>query len=300
MKSNITFNNLNLLPIFFEIWRERSLTLAAKSLAMSQPVLSQALKKLREEFNDPLFVRVSHGLVPTPRADQIGEALRDLLPLIEGVYTHQTESFKNERRDVTIGATAYFELLIIKKLSAKLFAEAPNYKLKTQELTGGLPVAGLESGQIDVAIAAYFNDLPASLRLRTLADDPIVVLTDGEHPYVKMPDLKTYLAHSHISIAVPLDQMQTIDVALAEKNKSRNIVAYLNNFLTPVTLLPGSRHIVTCPKSLAQYYAEIFELEISAPPIKVKPIRPKMIWHERFHKDPAHVWLRELIVSSSL
>ena len=87
-----------------------------------------------------------------------------------------------------------------------------------------------------------------------------------------------------------------IDFALEEKGKKRNIVAYINNFLTPPTVLLGSNYLISCPQSLASFYCQFLNLKVSQTPIKVDPIQSKMIWHDRFHYDPAHKWVRETLV----
>lgn len=75
--------DLNLLPILLALHDARSVSMAAQQLGMSQPGVSTALGKLRAAFDDPLFVRTSRGMEPTPRALALIPAARDVLARVQ-------------------------------------------------------------------------------------------------------------------------------------------------------------------------------------------------------------------------
>lgn len=293
---NITSKNLNLLPIFLVIGEELNLSRAAVRLGASQPALSHSLVRLRELFQDPLFVRVPHGLAPTPKALELLPEVQALVRSAEGLLTPAAVDLKTIERELVIAATTYFELRILEALVARLRKEAPKVTLTTVALQGDFPKRELERGEVDVAIAAYFADLPGTMRFKALGKDPHVCVVRKGHPYAKSQrTVDDYLAHGHVVISVPLGVRQKIDDALEKRGKSRHIVARLNNFVSAPQVVASSDLILTCPQTLAERYATWLGLQVVPTPLPVAPVEVKMVWHERQHADPFHKWARAII-----
>jgi DNA-binding transcriptional LysR family regulator len=285
--------NLNLLPVFIAIADELNLSHAAKRLNLTQPALSHALQRLRDEFDDPLFVRNAHGLSPTARAMDLAVQVREALQRVEACYRSGTFDLKKIDRRLTLASTTYFELRILKTLLKLLDAEAPLLRLDCLPLSGEFPAADLQSGRIDLAVAAYFKDLPDSFRQMSLSREDHVCLVAKRHRYLKARNrLADYLEAEHLIIAVPPGQLQKVDVALAAVGKERKIGARISNFMTPPMILEASDFILTCPKSLAENYCSTHKLSIAPAPIEIPPVEVKMVWHERTHADPLCRWFR--------
>lgn len=292
--------NLNLLKIFVVIAEELNLGKAAKKLRLGQPALSHALKNLREEFGDPLFVRVPSGLAPTARAETLTPQIRDILRSIEGIYNNKKDLVLEEiKTHFVIGATGYFELRLTDSVFPQILSEAQNVTLQTLALHGEFPKRELESGEMHLAIAAYFEDLPPGFRLLKLGTDPIVCLMRKGHPYLKEQGLKSYLKYTHLKIDVPVGSKSQFDIALEQRHLKRKIRFFASNFTSPPFILSNSNLILTCPQSLASRYKEQVPLCIAPAPISSPDIDVKMVWHERFQHDPFHRWVRSLISSLS-
>ena len=292
----LSSRNLNLLPVLIAIEEERSLSLAAKRLKLTQPALSHALQKLRKEFGDPLFVRSSTGMTPTRRAAELIPQLRLILEPLADCYRPKYLNLKNLSARVTLASTTYFELRILKRLMRSLEDEAPKVRLDCLPLTGAIPVTELETGTIDVAVAAYFENIPRGMRLKVLSQEPHVCVVTRGHTYANAKNrLQAYLKAEHLLISIPMGVEQKIDLALKELGESRKVGARICNFMTPPLVLEGSDLVLTCPQSLAEQYLLHYDLEIVPTPIEVLPIQVKMIWHERTHSDPLQRWLRTQI-----
>lgn len=298
---NIRTKDLNLLVILLVISEELNLSRASKRLGLSQPALSHALNRLRNELKNPLFVRASRGLVPTPMLLELAPRVREALHLIEILYgEHEAFNLKTFSGKIVLATTTYFEIQVISEVMAAMVSSAPKVKIQTRSLNSGFPMAELERGEVDLAIAAYFDQLPESYRMRTLGKDDFVGLCSAKNPFLKTKrNLDSFVKANHIQIDVPSDVVAPIDQYLFSRNLNRNLVAQLGNFVTPPMMLIESNLLLTCPRGLAERYKKIFDLTIFELPIKLPQIEVRMVWHERTHVDPLQIWFRELLAQKS-
>jgi DNA-binding transcriptional LysR family regulator len=288
--------DLNLLKLLVTIGETLNLSRAAEELNISQPALSYSLKKLREDFDDPLFVRTSHGFQPTPRALEILPKIKTVLEISQALYTPTKFDLKNYERTVTLALTTYFEAIAIVPLMRRLEKEAPKVNLKTISLQGNFPKQELESGEADLAVAAYFQELPESYYVQVLGKDRHVVLARRNHPYLKSGQtLKDYLSYPHVKIGVPANTISQVDQILAEKKLSRNLIGNFNNFLSPLIAVTETDCLLTLPERLAQTFEKMADVKMGDVPLKDSFIEVKMAWHGRFQNDPFHQWLRQTL-----
>ena len=295
----MTNRNYNLLSIFKTIAEEGSLSKAALKLGLSQPTMSYSIKRLREDFSDELFIRLPHGISLTPKAEILMPQIHELLSKLDAVYSGQPLKFSEFKGRFVLGATAYFESLIIKDLYQALRLNAPLATFKTISLTGGTPVQELINGSMDLAVASYFDELPKSFFARTIATDPYVVLLRKNHPYMNTKQsLSDYLNLKHIRIALGPSDIGRVDKVIAKKNLTRNLVGQIGDFLTAPLLVAQSDLALTIPKRLATLYKPLAQLEFVETPIRVEPIEIKMIWHARNHKNTIQKWYRETVIKS--
>ena len=154
--------NLNLLPIAFALYEERSVSGAAKALGMSQPAVSMALRKLRAHFNDPLFIRAARGVEPTPRAHALVKASRPLVArLQEDLVFEQTFDAARSMRAFTFALSDVGEIVFLPRLIERLRAAAQHCSIRSVSMPPQQIARGLEKGEIDLAVG-YFPDLVQS------------------------------------------------------------------------------------------------------------------------------------------
>ncbi len=291
--------NLNLLPTLLAIAEDLNLSRTAKRLRLTQPALSHSLQKLRTEFNDPLFVRSSNGLAATSRCLELIKYTRNVLENASGLYNLATPEISKIERTITIASTTYFEQRIISALLKRAAKDVPRVRFDFRPLSGEFPKRELESGEYDIAVAAYFRNLPDGMRQRIIATDDFVCVTRKKHPYINAKKrIESYLTFQHLAIAVPPGSEQPIDLALRSKRLKRDVTLSISNFLTPPNALLASDLILTCPTTLAESYVKHHPLTVSECPMQLERLQVQAIWHERFHHDPLHNWLRESLISA--
>jgi DNA-binding transcriptional LysR family regulator len=297
---NIRDKDLNLLGALLVIGEELNLSRAAFRLGLSQPTLSHALSRLRKQFGDPLFVRSQHGLVATPKVEALLPRAREVMAMADSLYglSGKLDLLKLDRM-VVIASTTYFEARAFPRFMRIVGKQAPLLRLETRSLAGGFPKKELESGELDLAVAAYFQDVPERFRIKTIVQENFVCVCSKRNAYLRTKmSAEDYLACRHLQIEVPPGVIAHVDRYLADRKKRREIAMRVGNFLTPARVLNETDLLLTCPRSLAESYAGMTALTVLELPFKLPPIETKMVWHEKNQSDPFHAWLRDTLASS--
>ncbi|WP_192035963.1 LysR family transcriptional regulator [Halomonas sp. YLGW01] len=292
---NIAGKDLNLLLLFHVLYQEQSVSAAARRLALSQPALSHKLAKLRHAFGDELFVRAPRGLTPTPRAHELAPRVQQLVAGIEGFFDFCEGSDYLARVDrVHLFTTDYIEQLLLPRLLPVVRREAPHLQLVTHNTRGRLPRAELETGECDIAIAGFYDNLPDSYYQQRIHHEDFVVLAARDHPRLGAGlDLEAYLACSHLVTTLTGDLDGHIDKRLREQGRSRQVVAGLSSFTVPPLLVAESDLLLTCLRSIAEQAVRRFPgLVMHDCPVAVSEIDVIQTWHQRTHDDRLRRWLR--------
>jgi DNA-binding transcriptional LysR family regulator len=294
--------DLNLLTVFRAVDDARHVTRAARLLGVSQPALSQALRRMREAFGDPLFVKTPRGMVRSPFAESIAEPIRDALQRIErdvlvrGPFRPQELS-----RRFRVRSTDYLESLLLPRLVPALHAVAPGVQVAVLPVGIALPKEELESGGCDLAVAGFFGELPDGFYQQLLFTDGFACAASAKHPRLRAGGkltLDSFCRERHVLVAPGGELSGAVDRALARKQRKRTVVVGASAFLSAVWLAAHSDCILTGPSRLIEQLASALGASTFAPPIDLPEIRVVQVWHGRSHADPAHRWFRELVQTS--
>ncbi|TCK01576.1 LysR family transcriptional regulator [Volucribacter psittacicida] len=291
---NLKTLDFNLLKAFDALFDERSVSKAAERLAISQPAMSGVLLRLRESFDDPLFVRVQRGVEPTNRALGLAVPIKNILKEVEQLL--QIEEFNPLKAEmvVTIACTDYSLRAIIKPFLIELNRQAPNIKLATLNIDEALVPQQLEKRQIDFALTtADFQ--AADTHFRHLYQEKYVCAMRNNHPLAQQNrlSLADFCRYPQALFSYSGGHFRGVtDEALAELGKQRNVVLSSQHFLILPEVLQQSDLLAVVPKRLVQSLPDIYYLD---PPLPIKGFTKTLVWHERTHRDPAYIWLRHLI-----
>jgi DNA-binding transcriptional LysR family regulator len=294
---NISQIDLNLLVVFQALSAERNTVRAGEALGLSQPAVSHALGRLRVVLGDRLFVRGARGLIPTPRALELEPAVKKILAEAEQVLLRPPPfDPRTSRKTIRIATTEYFEQVVFPALFAELGRRAPFVSVISRSTLGKLPKGELEAGDLDLAIAGFFKNVPERFFQQKMFDDDFVaVARAGLIPGKSAISLERYAKCRHILIS-PQGDMQSKARELLEKNGHEIHYALgTASFLSPARILAASDLLLTCPRKLANSYRGSSPLEIRELSFKIPAISLVQVWHERNQDDPAHRWFRELL-----
>jgi len=287
--------DLNLLITLDAVLAEGSVTRAAKRLRLSPSAMSRALARLRETTGDPLLVRAGRGLVPTPRAIELRERVAQLVRDAQEVL-RPTELLDLKKLDRTfaIRTSEGFAENFGPALIARIGEMAPGVRLffmhkpdkDSKPLRDG--VVDLETGVINLASAP-------ELRGQSLFRDKYVGVVRAGHPLSRgkiTPE--KYAGGMHISVSREGIDKGPIDDELRPLGLERKIVTIVGGFSIALGLARGSDLIASVPE---RHTASLREGMHSFPlPLPVAQFSVSLLWHPRFSADPAHQWLRNLIL----
>ncbi|ROR98787.1 DNA-binding transcriptional LysR family regulator [Sinobacterium caligoides] len=285
--------NLNLLTIFLEVYRLRSITLAAESLGLTQPGVSGALKRLKQQLGCELFVREGRGISPTNAAQQLAQQIEPALNNLEFALGN----FRNF--DPRKGRV--FEVFVNEPMMSMLqplveqdegmgncsirFNLAPNdedellYKLNLQQADLAIDIGQISS---------------QSYHSKPLYSEELVVVCSNDHPRITGSlSSEEYYHEQHITVKVRRSKLYTADYFAEESMLQRKISCESHSLMSMMGLIANSECIGFMTSTFANQYADKLGLQILNSPFETKPVVHTMFWHSRNNNDPAQNWLRD-------
>lgn len=292
---NLKRVDLNLLVALDALLDERNVTRAADRLAMSQPALSNALRRMRSLFGDPLFLRGQRGLVPTPRAMALAGPLKELLSNADALVRPQAFDPREADVEFRLATTDYMAITLVAPLLEHLRQIGSGIRITVRSLeTTDIPER-LAHGELDLAIS--IPEFSAQhLQSRRLYSDHYVGVVRHEHPLTQepRPSVQRFCSYPQVLVA-PAGGAITgpVDVALARLGAARSIQVSVPSFLLLPHLLVESDLVAVCPSRLSTVFSE--QLSTFGVPVEVSPFDVIGAWHARSQNDPAHRWLRQTL-----
>jgi DNA-binding transcriptional LysR family regulator len=291
--------DFSLLLLFRELVRHRRTTVVAERIGLSQSAVSHSLTRLREIFDDPLFLRKSDGLQPTQRA-------LELLPRVEALIKLACETvgafdrFEPDQSDrlFRLAGNDMVCTLLGAPLIATLREAAPRVRITFRSSVGRAALDGLASDDIDLALGR-FRSLPAAYDAVHLFDERFVVVARQEHPRLRRGlDLKTYLDLDHILVSFVGGLIGFADMALKRRQLSRRVVASVPMFLAAFAAVGSGDLIMTVPERIALRHAKSFGLNLYRPPLTIPGFSVMAVRHRRSQGDVGFNWLLEQVRAS--
>jgi DNA-binding transcriptional LysR family regulator len=294
---NLRSLDLNLLLVFDAIFNERSISKAAQKLHLSQPTVSNALARLRECLQDPLFERSSQGMLPTSRAKMISKPIRQALDVLDrGLRGEATFNFTHSSREFVIAVEDYGETIILPRLLEWLSKVAPHVRIRIRPEPSALLKIALRDGEVDLALD-YFALREAGYYSKSVLTETLLSLSRQNHPHVgEKLSLDSYLAQFHVVLAPRTDAMPMIDLALSKRGLQRRIAVTVPHFLSMPVIVQSSDLICTLPRRMAHLYADHFHLKTHAVPLRIPRFPIYLIWHESAENDAGHRWFRNCLI----
>ena len=309
--------DLNLLRVLDAVLSEGSLTRAARQLAMTQPAVSNAMKRLRDTLGDDLVQRSGFGIAPTARALALWPAVRAALSTLE--QTLSPGEFE------AVSSNTAFNLAMADATAAELMPSlieqmerlAPSVSMRVQPLTTRDPRRLLSEGQLDLAVG-HFPAVLADLTLQAqsaqeasghsatfahdrLYDGQYVCVMRKGHPLAKKTKLSLdqYCAAHHLLVSFSGRPFGFVDEALAGLSRQRRIVLTVNQFFTAGRVVARSDLLTVLPRHFVRVADTAGELIIRELPFSMPLVHVDSLWHRRSTEQPAHRWLRQQVLHAA-
>ena len=307
---NLNRIDLNLLVYLDALLRERNVTQAANTLNLSQPAMSNGLRRLRELFDDPLLVRTSEGMTPTERALELEPVVREVLTSIDRAV-QQRSAFEPQdaHRVFRIMASDYAESTLLPTVLGKLRNLAPGLTLDIMT-PSDVSFLDVERGKVDMVINR-FDSMPQSFHQIHLWNDSFSCVLSPENPVLEDFTLENYLKANHVwvsktgmgvGVGVNPDDVQRlgwVDAALNKLGKKRQIRVFTRHYQAAMTMAEQNDLIVTLPTRAALLNLDNPRVVLREPPLEIPPLELKMAWSPLLQHNPATKWLRKLIADTA-
>jgi DNA-binding transcriptional LysR family regulator len=304
--------DLNLLRVFDEVMVERNLTRAAAKLAMTQPAVSNALKRLRDALGDDLVVRSGYGVEPTPMALAIWPAVRDALAQLRNTFTPSSFVPAEADTQFTLAMADATASLLIPPLIAIVEREAPGVSLRVLPLTTRDPRQMLTTQDVDIAIGHF----PAAIAAISVEDiHPENAPTFGhcrlysshyacvmrrDHPLASSElTLDAYCAAHHLLVSVSGRPYGHVDETLATLGRSRRIVLTVNQFFTAGIVVANSDLLTVLPRHFLASTGTTDKVAVRPLPMDLPRVDVEALWRRRRAQRSGHDWLRASIVRAA-
>ena len=285
--------DLNLLHVFDTIYREGSLTRAAKALHLTQPAVSHSLSRLREHFDDPLFTRQGNQMVPTPLARRFLESMRPGLTQVQSAV-NQFHAFDpaTQRKTYSLGLRDVLESTFLPRLMERLDSY-PELEIVSQRIPRRDMETQLAAGKLDFAVDVL---LPVSNQTshELLRRDRLVVLARRGHPLIQNGlSMADYLSAKHVLVSSRTDGPGIEDFELSRLGVRRNIRLRCQHYFAACRVVEDTNLLLTMPETYARIIGERSEIAIMDPPADLPSLDVHLYWHKAYEGEPALVWFRE-------
>jgi DNA-binding transcriptional LysR family regulator len=294
---NLSKVDLNLFIVFDAIYTEANLTRAGQIVGITQPAVSNALSRLRETFNDPLFVRTAQGMVPTPMAQNIIGAVRNALQLLR-VSVQESRIFnpREANKTFSISMTDLVEIVLLPPLFQRLRRQAPGVKIESFLARRRETTKELAAGRIDFAVDAPINTDLQVRHVKLFEDRYVCVMRKG-HPLAKDKlSLDEYLSLSHVHISSRRSGLGLVDLALGKMGLQRKVALRSQHYLMASEVMQQTDMAMTVTESFARRH----NLHTVDLPVNTVPAQEThLYWHESTDQDPANRWMREQLIELS-
>ncbi len=291
--------DLNLLVALDALLDEGSVVGAARRMNLSPAAMSRTLTRIREAVGDPILVRAGRGLVPTPKALELRNQVRDVVEQAARVFRSADQvDLRTLRRRFNIRANDFFVGVYGGRLFAAMDREAPHCELRFVP-EGDADDEALREGRIDLRISNSRPQTP-EVKVQNLFSTTFVGLAREDHPLFDGEiTAERFSGFAHISMSRRGIARGPIDTALNEMGLERRVAVIAPSFHAAMFALPDSDLILPVPKETISSVTRLgLRLRAFDLPIPLSTLMLTQAWHPRYDKDPAHKWLRETLKST--
>ena len=299
MNANIRALDLNLLLAFDALYEERSVTRAADRLALSQPAVSGILNRLRNLFEDALFLRTSHGIVPTPRADALAGQIRHVIRSTQTLFEEEAFDPSTDSFEISLCGTDYVNRVLFSTLVPDILRTAPNAQISISHISSLERQEREILERADLMFFSYDPMLPEPEGQFLFGDEMVCVSSYRAHAEGEYVPLDALCALSHVlgQWTMRSSVSERLTNVLREQGLARNIVLRLPDFASVFRLMQTCELVAFLPAKLVAHSGGGLkrlrvDLDIPAAAVFAR-------WHPRLEKEPRHVWLRQKVTETA-
>ena len=287
--------DLKVVAIISDLYTSRSVSTTAANLSIRQSTVSMALAKLRRHFEDPLFVRTSAGMEPTPRGAELIDVLRSAEFYLRKALEHRVAfDPASSDRVFRLASTDIAQLTLLPTLLKRLKRISPAISVTLSTISDRTP-ALLESGELDLAVGFVYPRGTGFYGQR-LFQDRFICAVQADHPRVDGTlTIEQFEKEQHVAVSTSGTGHSIVEESLAAHGIRRQIGLRVPTFLGLGPIIANTEMIAIIPEQLGNYLAQAGSIKLVTMPIEISPYFIYQIWHERVMHDPASQWFRKVV-----
>lgn len=288
--------DLNLLVVLDAVLAERSVARAARRLHVTPSAVSNALARLRAAIGDPLFTRSGRGIVPTPRAEELGPAVARALAELDRAVRGATFEPRSTRRTFTLAVSDAGQLVQAPRVAALLAEVMPLARLRVVGIDSLLALGGLAGTEVDVVLGV--GERGTGIHVERVHDEPTVLVARRGHPALARRASRASLealGHVAVDMAPGRGLRDRTGAAWARARMRRDVRAVVPSFAAAAAVVATTDLVATLPRSLFALLGPRLGLAVVGGPAPMRAVSMHLAWHERTHADPAMISFREIV-----
>lgn len=272
----------------------RSVTQTAEALGQTQPAVSIHLRRIREIVKDPLFVKTSEGMSPTPRAETLVKEARDVIERVRHL-SHESPEFEpmTSSRIFRLCVPDAAQITLLPKILQYTRLHAPDVQIEALPIDENTAEV-LENGKADLAFGGFVPHMNDTFYQQAIYEQDFICLVNPHHPRIKdQLSLDDYQREAHVTVSYG-GSNRVINAEMERLGIKRKILLSLPGFLGVSRVIAVTDMITTLPRQIGEDLAELSRLRVVPCPAPLPVYKVKIYWHPRYHFDPANRWLRQL------
>ncbi|AZG72295.1 LysR family transcriptional regulator [Shewanella livingstonensis] len=291
--------DLNLFLVMTTVYQQGSITAAATKLHLTQPAVSHAIARLRDKFNDPLFVRHGRKMVPTALCQKIIPDVQQAMNLLNNSISNPAPfDIQQHKREIKLGLRDILESMFFPILVPDLLKNTPNLTVNSRQIKRTELEPALAQQNLDIVIDVLMpthKDIRSSL----ICHEAFSLICRKDHPILQQLTLENYAKASHALVSLKDFAIDTVDMALATQGIARNIALRCEHYFAAINVVSQSDMIMTMPNSYAMLLQQSMPIVVSPLPFEVPDLAVHMYWHQQAQEDPVNQWIRDKLLTIS-
>lgn len=285
--------DLNLFVVLKAVYTEGSITAAADSLHLTQPAVSHAMTRLRDKFNDPLFIRHGRKMVPSPYCQTIYPQIEQALAALNSSLIPQSYfDIRDHARNIKFGFRDILESIFFPDLITDLAANTPKITVHSRQTNRVEMEQALEQGELDIVIDVL-TPTSNNIHHELICNERFSLICRQGHPILDNPTIEQYVAAQHALVTLKDSAVDLVDMTLAKLGHRRQIGLQCEHYFAATSVISRCDMLLTMPNAYANILQEKMPVCVIPLPFDVPVLPVHMYWHKQAENDLVNRWMRD-------
>lgn len=289
--------DLNLFLVLKTVYQEGTITAAANKLHLTQPAVSHSLSRLRDKFDDVLFIRHGRKMVPSVLCQKIMPQVVSSLQVLDStLQDNQVFDVSEHKREIKFGFRDILESIFFPTLVTDLITNTPNITVNSRQVSHVEMEKALEQQELDIVIDVL-TPTSADISNTLVCNEHFSLICRQGHPILDDLTLENYVDASHALVALKDSRVDLVDMALAKHGAVRKIALQCEHYFAATSVISRCDMLLTMPNAYANLLKDKMPVCVVPLPFEVPVLPVHMYWHKQAEHDPINGWMRKKLLT---